>query len=68
MERKERARRVRVQRERMKGWQTVWDACMKAAGGGNDGDGGGGKTTACEEGTEAAKDGRDEDKNDVLPF
>lgn len=70
MERKERARRVRVQRERMKGWQKVWDACMKAARDGNEQ-----PKTADDEDTRApmndevaAKNGRDEDKNDILPF
>lgn len=40
-----------AKRERMKGWQKVWDACMKAARGEDD--------------TDAAKGGCDNDKNDV---
>lgn len=60
MEQKERARRVRVQRERMKGWQKVWDACMKAARGGNDGEQ---PNLTADDDKEAAKDGRDENTN-----
>lgn len=54
----------------MKGWQKVWDACMKAARDGNEQ-----PKTADDEDTRApmndevaAKNGRDEDKNDILPF
>lgn len=55
--------RLKAKRERMKGWRTVWDACMRAARGGNEGeDEGGGRTAACGEESDAAKDGCDNDK------
>ena len=44
----------------MKGWQKVWDACMKAARGGNDGEQ---PNLTAHDDKEAAKDGRDENTN-----